>query len=138
MHETHKPVPPRVLLRGEHTGMRMSLSETTMAAGAAGPPLHTHAFDETFYVLDGEITVQVGNELAVVRTGEAAFAAGGTPHTLANRSEARARIVIICAPAGFEREFARRAARLAGTQPPDWAMQPIREVTVVGPPIGEA
>jgi quercetin dioxygenase-like cupin family protein len=132
-----KPISPRVLVRGEDTGMRISVSETTMPAGAAGPPLHTHAFDETFYVLDGEVTVQVGNELLAVRAGEAAFAGGGTPHTLANRSGTPARVLIICAPAGFEREFARRAARLAGRRPPAWAMQPIPEVTVIGPRIGE-
>jgi quercetin dioxygenase-like cupin family protein len=131
------PVPPRVLVRGEQTGMRISLSETTMPPGAAGPPLHTHAFDETFYVVDGELTVQVGDDLMIVAAGQAAFAAAGTPHTLANRSATPTRVLIICAPAGFEREFARRAARLTGTQPPAWAMQPIPEVTVTGPRIGE-
>lgn len=130
-------VPPRVLVRGEHTGMRISLSETTMPSGAAGPPLHTHAFDETFYVVDGEVTVQVDDKLVIVAAGEAAFAAAGTPHTLANRSATPARVLIVCTPAGFEREFARRAARLTGTQPPAWAMQPIPDVIVVGPRIGE-
>jgi hypothetical protein len=41
-------------------------------------------------------------------------------------------------PAGFEREFARRAARRDGVEPPEWAQQPIPEVTVVGPRIGQA
>jgi hypothetical protein len=59
------------------------------------------------------------------------------PHTLANRSAAHARFLMVSAPAGFEREFARRAADRAGVAPPQWAMQPIPEVTVVGPRIGE-
>ena len=108
-----------------------------MPPGAKGPPLHTHAFDEAFYVLDGELTIQVGDELTTAGAGELAFALGGVPHTLANRSGSPARFLIVCTPAGFEREFARRAAAQAGTEPPDWALQPIPEVTRVGPRIGE-
>jgi quercetin dioxygenase-like cupin family protein len=129
--------PPRVLLRSEQSGGRVSVTESTMPAGAKGPPLHTHDFDEAFYVLEGEITYQLGNELHTAGPGELAFAVGGVPHTLANRSRAPARFLIVCTPAGFEREFARRAAAQAGVEPPSWAMQPIPEVTRVGPRIGE-
>jgi mannose-6-phosphate isomerase-like protein (cupin superfamily) len=111
--------------------------ESTMPARTKGPPLHVHDFDEAFYVLEGELTVQLGEELIVVGAGELAFALGGVPHTLANRSSAEARFVIVCTPAGFEREFARRAAARAGVDPPAWANQPIPKVTVVGPRIGE-
>src|SRR5437762_14099592 len=99
-------VPPRVLLRSEQSDGRLSVTESTMPAGAKGPPLHTHAFDEAFYVLDGELTVQVGDELATTRPGELAFARGGVSHTLANRGGAPARFLIVCTPAGFERELA--------------------------------
>jgi quercetin dioxygenase-like cupin family protein len=44
--------------------------ESTLPAGAPGPPLHTHAFDEAFYVLDGELTFQLGNQKATARNGE--------------------------------------------------------------------
>jgi quercetin dioxygenase-like cupin family protein len=111
--------------------------ESTMPPGAKGPPLHTHAFDETFCVLEGELTFQLGEELTLVGAAEIAFALSGTPHTFTNRGDAPARFLIVCTPAGFEREFARRAAALTGSEPPGWAMQPIPEVTVVGPPIGE-
>jgi quercetin dioxygenase-like cupin family protein len=108
-----------------------------MPAGAGGPPLHTHDFDEAFYVLDGELTFQLDGELVTKRAGEFAFAPGGEPHTLANRSASEARYLIVCTPGGFEREFARRAARKEGVDPPDWAMQEIPPVTRVGPRIGE-
>jgi hypothetical protein len=39
------------------------------------------------------------------------------------------------ARAGSERHWARMAAEAAGVEPPQWALQPIPEVTVVGPPI---
>jgi quercetin dioxygenase-like cupin family protein len=129
--------PPRVLLRSEQSDGHVSVIESTMPAGAKGPPLHTHDFDEAFYVLDGELTFQLGDELRMAGPGELAFALRGVPHTLANRSSAPARFVIVFTPAGFEREFARRAAAKAGVDPPSWAMQPIPEVTRVGPQIGE-
>jgi quercetin dioxygenase-like cupin family protein len=128
---------PRVLVRSEESEGRIAMVESTMPPGAKGPPLHTHVFDETFYVLEGELTVQLGDDLTLAGPGEVAFALGGIPHTLANRGDAPARFLIVCAPAGFEREFARRAAVLVGSEPPPWAMQPIPEVTVVGPRIGE-
>jgi hypothetical protein len=37
--------------------------------------------------------------------------------------------------AGFERHWARLAAEAAGVEPPQWALQSVPEVTVVGPPI---
>jgi quercetin dioxygenase-like cupin family protein len=130
--------PPRVLLRSEQSDNRLSVIESTMPAGAPGPPLHTHAFDEAFYVLEGELTVQVADELRAVGAGELAFARGGIPHTLANHSDIAARFLIVCTPAGFEREFARRAAAQAGVDPPAWATQEIPEVTIVGRPIGRS
>jgi mannose-6-phosphate isomerase-like protein (cupin superfamily) len=133
---THS-VLPRVLLRSEQSDGRISVIESMMPIGAKGPPLHTHEFDETFYVLEGELTVQLGEEPVNVSAGELAFALSATPHTLANRSGAPARFLIICTPAAFEREFARRAAARTGVEPPEWAMQPIPQVTIVGPRIGE-
>jgi quercetin dioxygenase-like cupin family protein len=32
----------------------MSVTEIEVPAHNAGPPLHTHDFDEAFYMLDGE------------------------------------------------------------------------------------
>lgn len=113
--------PPKVLLRSEQSNERVSIVEIEMPAGAKGPPLHKHDFDEAFYILDGELAFQLDEELITAVTGEVAFAPGGVPHTLANRSGAPARFLIVCTPGGFEREFARRAARQAGVEPPDLA-----------------
>jgi mannose-6-phosphate isomerase-like protein (cupin superfamily) len=134
---TAEAPPPRVLLRSEQSDGRISVIASAMPAGAKGPPLHVHEFDEAFYVLDGELTFQVGDELTTAGADELAFAPSGVPHTFANRGAGQARFLIVCTPAGFEREFARRAAARTGVEPPEWAMQPIPEVTVVGPRIGE-
>ena len=129
------PSGPRVLLRSEETAGEVSVIDSAAPAGSTGPPLHHHDFDETFYVIEGELTFQLRGELLRVGAGEIAFAPRGEPHTFANLGAGPARYLIVCTPAGFERYFARRAAKRQGVDPPDWALQPSPAVTVVGPPI---
>jgi quercetin dioxygenase-like cupin family protein len=101
----------------------------------AGPPLHTHDFDEASSMLEGELIFQVEDALVTRGAGELSFAPRNVAHTLANHGDASARYVLVCTPAGFERHWARTAAEQAGIEPPPWALQPIPEVTVVGPQI---
>lgn len=84
------------------------------------------------------MTFQLGDELFTRKAGELAFAPRGVPHTYANLSEAPTRHLIVCTPAGHERYFARMAAERRDEEPPDWALQPIPEATVVGPSISES
>jgi quercetin dioxygenase-like cupin family protein len=138
---TSLPVPQgaiNVLLRSEQTDAQVSIMDNIVPADAKGPPLHTHDFDESFYIVGGELTFQVSDQLITARRGELAFAPRGVPHAFTNRSGEAARFVLVCTPAGFERHFARLAAQQAGVEPPAWALQPIPEVTRVGPRIGEA
>jgi mannose-6-phosphate isomerase-like protein (cupin superfamily) len=113
-----------VLLRSEQSDDRVGIVEVTVPAGWPGPPLHHHAFDEAFYVLDGELTFQLGDELATAGPGSLTFAPAGSHHTLANRGERPARYVLVCTPGGFERRF--------DPEP----RQPYPETIVVGPQIG--
>ena len=41
-----------VLVRTEQSDDRVGIVEVTVPAGWPGPPLHHHAFDEAFYVLE--------------------------------------------------------------------------------------
>jgi quercetin dioxygenase-like cupin family protein len=124
-----------VLLRSEQTGSHVSVTEIVVPAHTAGPPLHTHDFDEAFYLLEGELIFQVDDALVTKGAGELAFAPRSEAHALANHTDAPARYLLVCTPAGFERHWARTAAEAAGVEPPTWALQPIPEVTVVGPQI---
>src|SRR5256885_750022 len=121
-----------ILLRSEETAGHVSVVEIVVPPHTAGPPLHTHDFDEAFYLLEGELIFQVEETLAIKRAGELSFAPREAPHTLANHSDLPARYLLICTPAGFERHWARIAAEAAGVEPPEWALGPIPEVTVVG------
>ena len=114
----------------------MAVIENRVPADWGGPPLHHHDFDEAFYVLEGELTFQLGDERATAGPGELAFAGRGDHHTLANLS---ARLRATCSsahPAGFERYFDRLAAEATGSEPPPEAGKPYPETIVVGPPIG--
>jgi quercetin dioxygenase-like cupin family protein len=113
-------------LDGEHTAGRFALWEGVLPHGAA-PPLHSHPQDETFYVLDGELTAWlVEPELADdhadppawVKTrgrrcgpGAAVFAPGGAPHTFRVESDT-ARMLFLSTPAGIE-EYVRALAEPA-------------------------
>jgi quercetin dioxygenase-like cupin family protein len=123
---------PKVLLRSEESDGHVAIVELT---GGGRPPLHTHDFDETFYVLEGELTFQLGDDVFTRRVGELAFASRGVPHTYANLSGAPARALLVITPAGFERYFDRIAARITGGEPPTEASKPIPEVITVGPPL---
>jgi quercetin dioxygenase-like cupin family protein len=124
-----------VLLHGEQIGGHLSVTEIVIPPHTAGPPLHTHDFDEAFHMLDGELLFQVDEALVTKGAGELSFAPRNVPHTLANHSDAPARYLLICTPAGFERHWARIAAEAAGVEPSPWALEPIPEITVVGPQI---
>jgi mannose-6-phosphate isomerase-like protein (cupin superfamily) len=126
-----------VLLRSEKSNGVVSVIQNGVPANWPGPPLHHHDFDEAFYVLEGELTFQVVDELMTAGPGELVFAPRGIAHTFANLSDAPARYMLVCTPAGFERYFARMAAERAGVDPPDWALQPTPPVTHVGPSIGD-
>ena len=127
----------RVLLRSGDSVGRVAAMDNAIPAGAKGPPLHHHDFDEAFYMLEGELTFRLGDELLTRKAGELAFARRGVHHAFANPSESDARTLLVCTPAGFERYFQRIAARQAGVEPPTEALEPWPEVTTVGPRIGE-
>ena len=54
-------------------------------AYATGPALHTHAIQEdTFFVLDGVLTVRLGDEVVELHPGDFATAPPGVPHSFTN------------------------------------------------------
>jgi quercetin dioxygenase-like cupin family protein len=112
-----------VLLRSEESGGHVSMVENVVPPRTKGPFLHTHDFDEAFYIVEGELVFQVGDDLVTASAGDLAFAPRNVPHTFTNRSEAEARYLLVITPAGFERYFGRMT-----DDPPEWALQPIPDV----------
>jgi mannose-6-phosphate isomerase-like protein (cupin superfamily) len=92
----------RVHVRGEDTDGRYGAVECLAPAGHQRPP-HVHADDdEGFYVVEGEITVYVGEDEKVVGPGEFLNAPRGVPHTFRVSSPGPGRMLVTSAPARFD------------------------------------
>ena len=60
---------------------------------------HAHAGSDKLYaVLEGSVEVRVGTETRELRAGEMALCPAGTDHGVANRSNARAALLVFMAP----------------------------------------
>lgn len=85
-------------LLAEDTGGAFFVFEDVMTEGKT-TPLHSHPeADETVYVLDGEILVQIDGTQTPVATGGMTFTPRGTPHAFLVVSET-VRVLTMQAPA---------------------------------------
>lgn len=90
----------------ESTGGMYSLHEETMQPGEGGPPVHTHVDqEEAFYIMEGELTMVVRDELITARAGTFVLVPAGWRHGFANRSGAVVRMLGIFSPRGFDHGF---------------------------------
>jgi mannose-6-phosphate isomerase-like protein (cupin superfamily) len=97
-----------------------SLSETTLPPGFPGPVLHVHErLLDSFYVLEGTLTVQLGDREVEAGAGSYAIVPPGNVHTFANRSDAPVRMLNLMAPGGLEQYLKEVAAGMAPGEPPD-------------------
>lgn len=128
---------------GAETGDAFSQIETDDPRGS-GPPLHLHHNeDETFYVLDGEVTFLVGDARVDVAAGDFLFAPRDVPHAYVVRSE-RARMLVTASPGGIEQVFVSLGVPVTGSEPPADAVMPMDEAMrlfagfgaeILGPPL---
>ncbi len=104
----------------EDTGGALSLWESLIPRGSS-PPLHVHRReDEAFYVLGGEMTFRVGDQLVRGRTGTFVWAPRDIAHQWRVDSHT-ARLLTLFIPGGGEGLFfhlSRPAEAL--TLPPPW------------------
>ncbi|MGE0135488.1 MAG: cupin domain-containing protein [Dehalococcoidia bacterium] len=115
-----------------------------LAFQSTEPPLHIHHNeDEAWYVLDGQMTFYVGDQVLKASSGSFVFAPRGLPHMFTVDDEPT-RVLVFASPAGFE-QFAEELGELAdGDTPPANLAMPGPEVLgpvahrygieVVGPP----
>jgi quercetin dioxygenase-like cupin family protein len=124
-------------VRGEQTNGGLTVFENAVAPGE-GPPLHAHANeDEAWYVIEGRLRFQLGEELHDAPAGSFVFVPRGTPHCFRNAGDATARILVMFTPSGMEAFFDRFAEVPAGAAGPDTFRTIGGEVgmDVVGPPL---
>ena len=82
---------------------RFNLALITFQPLRDGPPVHVHAAeDDSFYILEGELTFLVDDDEVVAGPGTFVLVPPGVWHTFANRSNTVARFLNVHAPAGFD------------------------------------
>jgi mannose-6-phosphate isomerase-like protein (cupin superfamily) len=105
----------RIKVDAAATGGAYSLMEGALPAGSKGPPPHVHhRAEEAFYVLEGEATIQCGNQTVHASAGSFVLIPRGVVHTHSNPGRTPNRLLIIFSPAGMEEYFVERDA-LGGT-----------------------
>ena len=57
------------------------------APSGKGPPLHTHPYVETIFMIEGRATVTIGNETREVNAGAIAVVPANTPHKFVNSGD---------------------------------------------------
>src|SRR5450432_2548869 len=76
----------RFLATGDDTNGKYAMWEAIVPPGG-GPPPHVHSREEEgFYILEGEITVTVGEKRIVATAGFSANVSVGTLHSFKNES----------------------------------------------------
>jgi quercetin dioxygenase-like cupin family protein len=93
----------RFLATGEETNGKYAMWEAIVPPGG-GPPPHIHS-RESFYVLEGQMTFQLGEDRFVVGTGTFLNMPVGSLHCFKNESGQPARMILSVAPAGLEEMF---------------------------------
>ena len=94
------------LLSGAQTGGAFTLLEALVPPDTGPPPHHHNAEDETFILLEGEVTFQVGDEVIDARPGTTVFVPRGVVHSFKNISGGLARMLFMYNPPGMEGMFA--------------------------------
>src|SRR5258708_2108779 len=83
---------------GEAVADRFALIEFLLPHHAS-PPLHTHPQDESYVVLEGELTVVAADERFRLGPGSTAVVPIGVGHTFRVESDT-ARVLVLSTPAG--------------------------------------
>jgi quercetin dioxygenase-like cupin family protein len=132
-----------VILDAAITGGQLTVIDTHARRGDASP-VHIHGRDdEAFLLLDGQMTVWVGEERHQLRSGGIAFLPRDIPHAV--RYDIASRALVLSTPGGFQETVFRSAGwDLSRPMPEGW--QPTRDalhraaeqagVRLIGPPHG--
>jgi mannose-6-phosphate isomerase-like protein (cupin superfamily) len=92
-------------LTSSDAGGNLFIIEHTNFTPGTGPALHLHySQDEWFYVMEGEVVFQVGEERVHLRRGESVLAPRRVPHTF-SAVDAPAHLLIAYTPAGKMEQY---------------------------------
>jgi uncharacterized cupin superfamily protein len=94
------------MLPSSATGGAFGLVEHDLPARQLGSPVHTHEReDEYSYVLEGQLTAQIGDAVVEAGPGELVVKPRGIPHAFWNAGSEPVRFLELITPGGFEEYF---------------------------------
>jgi quercetin dioxygenase-like cupin family protein len=99
-----------------------SLTQVSSPRGVGAPP-HEHDFGESYYVLDGSLSVTVAGQEVVLGAGEFVHIPAGTVHGFKATADFPTRFLVLQSP-GDADEFFRACAREMTKMPADLARMP--------------
>jgi mannose-6-phosphate isomerase-like protein (cupin superfamily) len=103
---------------GVETDQAYSISEWWLEPNTQGPGAHSHPKDDLFYVLEGTMSILVGDRWVDAPKGSFVLVPGGTTHDFENRTAARAGALSFSSEP-FEHEMPGIAAWFAEHPPGD-------------------
>jgi mannose-6-phosphate isomerase-like protein (cupin superfamily) len=86
----------------EETNAAYSVSEWWLEPKTTGPGAHVHPEDDIFYVIEGTMSVLVGDRWIDAPKGSFVLVPGGVTHDFENRRSARAGVLNFSCPGPFE------------------------------------
>ncbi len=104
---------------GEETQGGYSISEWWLEPHTQGPGAHSHEEDDISYVIEGTMSVLVGERWIDAPRGSFVLAPGGVTHDFENRSSARAGVLNFSIPGDFEKNMPPIAEYFAENPPKD-------------------
>ncbi len=106
----------RVLARTASTGGVIAMEEGVLEPGRPGPYRHYHPnMAEAFYVLEGELLLQIGDHIERAGAGTFAFCPAGCVHAFRAAGTQPARVLIMAIPPALSEGYFREVSKL----PPD-------------------
>jgi len=113
-----RPTTETIKATGEETKDSFYLGEVVIEPGFPGPPAHRHKrVHDMFYVLDGSLTMRLGDETLELEPGSFVCVPPGVVHTFSSTSDTPVRFLNFNTPAGWENYMRDLAATLASGIP---------------------
>jgi quercetin dioxygenase-like cupin family protein len=109
----------------EDTNSRYAMFEMTDTVGGSAPA-HKHPWEETFYILEGELDIQIGDRYATIGAGAVAHFPANVVHAFKIVSPV-ARVLIVVSPTIAEAFYREAGARITSFPPDPIVVQEICE-----------
>jgi mannose-6-phosphate isomerase-like protein (cupin superfamily) len=127
--ETYDTGAFRLRLLAQAPDHPVAVTDSILPPGFPGVVRHRHAqMTDIFYVLDGELVVQIGEEWRTLGPGGFVLVPPGIPHTFANRGSVPTRVLNVQQPAGLEQYLKEAVKRMADGRP--WSPAEMAEIAV--------